>query len=40
MKTPYSLVQLSAPVPVKTEGPAQVLTLVPVMWGGLERSVK
>ena len=32
--------QPSAPVLVKMEGPAQLLTLAPVMWGGLERSVK
>ena len=33
-------VQLCVPVPVKMEGPAQLLTLVPVMWGGQECSVK
>ena len=32
--------QPSVPIPVKMEGPAQLLTLAPVMWGGLERSVK
>ena len=32
--------QPSVPVPVKMEGPAQLLTLAPVMWGGLECSVK
>ena len=42
--TPHSFnlytMQPSAPVPVKLEGPAQLLTLAPVMWGGLECSVK
>ena len=33
-------VQPSAPVPVKMEGSAQLLTLAHVMWGGLECSVK
>ena len=32
--------QPSVPVPVKMEGPALLLTLALVMWGGLERSVK
>ena len=40
MKTHCSLLQLSAPACVKMEGPAQLLTLAPVLWGGLERSVK
>ena len=31
--------QLSVSVPVRMEGPAQLLTLVPVMWGGQECSV-
>ena len=35
-----SLFQPSAPAPVKMEGPAQLPTLAPVMWGGLECSVK
>ena len=35
-----SIVQPSVPVPVKMEGPAQLLTLAPVMWGGWECSVK
>ena len=35
-----SLFQPSAPAPVKMEGPALLLTLVPVMLGGLECSVK
>ena len=35
----FSLQQL-APVPAKMEGPAQLLTLALVMWGGLECSVK
>ena len=40
MKTHCSLLQLCAPACVKMEGPAQLLTLAPVMWCGLERSVK
>ena len=32
--------QLSASSSVSMEGIAQLLTLAPVMWGGLERSVK
>ena len=32
--------QPSVPVPVKMEGPAQLLTLAPVLWGGVECSVK
>ena len=37
---PFPKLQQLVPVPVKTEGPAQLLTLAPVMWGGLECSVK
>ena len=33
-------VQPSVPVSVKMEGPAQLLTLVAVMWGGQECSAK
>ena len=36
----HTPVQLSVPVPVKMEGPAQLLTLALVMWGGQECSVK
>ena len=36
----YSLLQLPAAAPAKTEGHAQLLTHAPVMWGGLECSVK
>ena len=35
-----SISQPPAAAPAKMEGPAQLLTLAPVMWGGLERSVK
>ena len=39
---PYCMfiVQPCVPVPVKMEGPAQLPTLAPVMWGGRECSVK
>ena len=33
-------VQPDVTVPVRMEGPAQLLTLAPVLWGGLECSVK
>ena len=33
-------IQHLVPNPVRMEGPAQLLTLVPVMWGGQECSVK
>ena len=36
----HTPVQLSVPVPVKMEGPAQLLTLAIVMWDGQECSVK
>ena len=36
----YVSSQPSVPVPAKMEGPAQLLTLAHVMWGGLECSVK
>ena len=36
----YIWVQPSAPAHAKMEGPAQLLTLALVMWGGLECSVK
>ena len=36
----YVSSQPTVPVPVKMEGPAQLLTLAHVMWGGLECSVK
>ena len=32
--------QPPAPILVKMEGPAQLLTFAPVMWGGQECSVK
>ena len=35
-----SISQPSVPVLAKMEGPAQLLTLAPVMWGGLECNVK
>ena len=34
-----SISQPRASVPAKMEGPAQLLTLAPAMWDGLERSV-
>ena len=36
----YVITQPSARVLVKMEGPAQLLTFAPVMWGGQECSVK
>ena len=36
----HVLAQPSVPVPVRMEGPAQLLTLAPVMLGGQECSAK